>query len=928
MDHTARLVTPNPRTVFIVSHTHWDREWYRTFHDFRVDLVAVVREVLDRLEHDEALPHFLLDGQSIILEDYLEIHPEDRERIADLVAAGALAVGPWYVLPDEFLVSAEATVRNLIFGHVVGATVGAVQKVGYMPDSFGHITQLPQILHRAGIDSFLYTRGNGAEIDDLGLEYHWQAPDGSEVLAINQFGGYCAAGELGYRESWHARTAREVDVDRAVAQVGTVLAHIAERSNGPVHLLSNGCDHLPPQRDLDRIVPALREAFPDTTFVQSSLAAFVDAARQANPSPQVHRGELLGGRYQFILSGVWSARMYLKQRNTLAQDLLTGAVEPCAAYVHFAADLEYPSGFLDYAWKLLLQNHPHDSICGCSTDAVHRDMLPRFEGVMQTGEQVLRTGLAHFAPPVSRAERDDEAVVLCVMNPLPERRTEVVDRLVFDPPHLEDGETWELIGPGGDAVPFVVVASARLPHRWTIDYRTELSRERAQAVLDATAEALAEGSDDISTVPEEQFVRIQFLAEHLPSLGHENYVLRTAPRKGGKANTATPERLVTVGATTLENVACRVTLHGNGRLDVFDKISESRYEDLNRFSDTEDVGDEYDYSACGDSRTVTSDEIEGAVRVVEDTGLRGTLEAEFTLSLPASIERSRRRRSAERVDCPVLVRVGLCGASPLVEIEVRFENRAQDHRLRVEFPTPINASTIVSEGHFYLNRRPIDRPSGEDWVQPPTGTFPQQGYSLVQDGRRGLAILNRGLPEVAPLRGEAGGTGIALTLLRAVGWLSRDDVATRRHRAAGPMLATPEAQCLGDQRFRYAVLPFAGDDVTADVMGSSRAYRTPVLAIQGVEDEAIPGAGSFLKKSTTRTCISAVKKHQTRDSLIVRVFNLTSAPVHESLVLGKEVRAAWLVSLLEERLERVPHEPKRVDVLVGAHAIVSVEIVF
>ena len=913
--------------VFIVSHTHWDREWYRTFHDFRVDLVGVVREVLDRLEHDEALPHFLLDGQSIVLEDYLEIHPEDRERIAGLVGKGALAVGPWYVLPDEFLVSGEATVRNLIFGHTVGATVGAVQKVGYMPDAFGHIAQLPQILRRAGIDSFLYTRGNGAEIDELGLEYHWQAPDGSEVLAINLFGGYCAGGELGYRESWHARTARRVDVDRAVNQVRTVLANIAERSNGQVHLLSNGCDHLPPQRDLERIVPALCEAFPETTFVQASLAEFVEAVGRTNPATQTYRGELLGGRHQFILSGVWSARMYLKQRNELAQTLLTSLVEPCAAYAHFMTELEYPAGFLDYAWKLLMQNHPHDSICGCSIDAVHRDMLPRFEGVMQTGEQLLRARLAHLAPPVARAEHDDEPAVICVMNPLPEHRTEVVDRLLLDPPSLADGERWELIGPGGHAVPFLVVDTTRLARRWTIDYRGELSGERAQAVLHATAEELADRPGEAPVAPEERFARIQFVAEHLPALGHENYVLRRAARKVTRAGGgAAPARLVNVGATTLENASCRVTLHGNGRLDVFDKTSESLYGDLNRFSDIEDVGDEYDHAPCADSHPVTSDDVDGAVRVVEDTGLRGTLEAEFTLSLPASIERSRGRRSATLVDCPVRVRVGLSGAGPLVDVDVRFENRAQDHRLRAEFPTPINTSTLVSEGHFYLNRRPIDQPSGDDWVQPPTGTFPQQGYSLVQDGRRGLAILNRGLPEIAPLRGETGGTGLALTLLRAVGWLSRDDVASRRHRNAGPMLATPEAQCLGEQRFRYAVLPFAGDDIAADVMGSSRAYRTPVLTIQGVEDQGIPGAGSFLKKTTTRTCISAVKKHQTRGNLIVRVFNLTAAPVHESLVLGKAVRGAWLVTLLEERLEQVPHEQSRVDVLVGPHAIVSVEI--
>ena len=175
-----------PKAAYVVSHTHWDREWYLTQHRFRGMLVEVVREVLDRLEHDDAFEHFLLDGQAIILDDYLEVHPEDEARITALVRRGALAIGPWYILPDEFLVSAEATVRNLMLGHTAGSRVGSVQKVGYMPDSFGHIAQMPQILQQAGIDSFVYTRGNGAEIDALGHEFWGQAPDGSQQAEDNQ----------------------------------------------------------------------------------------------------------------------------------------------------------------------------------------------------------------------------------------------------------------------------------------------------------------------------------------------------------------------------------------------------------------------------------------------------------------------------------------------------------------------------------------------------------------------------------------------------------------------------------------------------------------------------------------------------------------------------------------------------------------------
>ncbi len=158
------MTEPNaswPRRAYLVSHTHWDREWYLPFHRFRVHLVDVVRRALDALENDPDFHHFLLDGQSVLLEDYLEIHPEDRPRLSRLVETGALAVGPWYVLPDEFLVSGESLVRNLLVGDRIARQVGPPQKIGYLPDSFGHIAQMPQLLRLAGIDTFVFTRGTG-----------------------------------------------------------------------------------------------------------------------------------------------------------------------------------------------------------------------------------------------------------------------------------------------------------------------------------------------------------------------------------------------------------------------------------------------------------------------------------------------------------------------------------------------------------------------------------------------------------------------------------------------------------------------------------------------------------------------------------------------------------------------------------------------
>lgn len=915
------MTAESPKKVYIVSHTHWDREWYRPFHEFRVDLIGVVSAVLDRLEGDDAFQHFLLDGQSIILEDYLEIVPGDEGRMRVLVERGALSVGPWYVLPDEFLVSAEATVRNLILGHRVAGKIGPVQKVGYVPDSFGHIAQLPQILRLAGIDSFVYTRGNGAEIDDLGLEYRWSAPDGSEVLAINQYRGYCNGGELGFHESSHARTQRAVDVDHAVAQVRNLFAEMARRSRGDIYLLNNGCDHLPPQPDLGRIVAALQDAFPETEFQHASLSKYVQAVADAGFARGSHCGELLGGRLQFILSGVWSTRMYLKQRNEYAQQLLAGYVEPLSCYLHFALDRPYPSGEIDYAWKLLLQNHPHDSICGCSVDAVHRDMVSRFDGVIQTGEQVIRRQLESLVSPVARDPAGDERAVICVANPLPETRTEVVERVVVLRDFDGDVDALELSDEAGRVVPLSIVSASFVRRSWGFDFTTEPFVSRQLQAWEAHLEGVF---DDVSSEERDCILTVQFVAEDLPALGHATFILSEG---GADRESSARARVVTVADSVMENEFVRVKVHSNGTFDLYDKVTETAYPLLNRLEDTEDVGDEYDFSPCDSGETVLTGDAEGEIAVVENTGFRAALEVTFQFRLPASIERYRKTRSGARVDCPVRIRIGLAYNSPVVELDLRFDNRAKDHRLRARFPTPIQTDTIVSDGHFYINHRPIEQPSGDGWVQPPSGTYPQQEFSLVQDGARGLAVLNRGLPEIAALPGDAGCAGLALTLLRAVGWLSRDDFPSRGYQRVGPQLATPEAQCQGEQHFQYAVVPFAGDYIDARIKSLSQRYRTPVAAIQGVAEHSIRGR-SFLRKESNRTCVSAIKKHESRDTLVIRLYNLMSEKVDETITFGRLVSAAWLIDLLEERSTELKSVADRIELVLRPHEIVTIEVAF
>lgn len=893
-----------------------------------MNLIEVVGRILDVLEHDESFAHFVLDGQSAVLEDHLQAAPFDSPRIGRLVRAGRLSLGPWYILPDEFLVSGEATVRNLILGRKVARRFGPVQQVGYLPDTFGHLAQIPQILRLAGIDSFVFTRGMDDRTDEVGWLFRWAAPDGTEVLAVNQCDGYCNAGGLGFSEIWHAHTRREVQPGLAVQKVRDLLAKMAARPGHEPALLNNGCDHFPPQQDFGRILAALREAFPDTELRHAGLEDFLAAVRDHAPDEDRPRleGELLGGRDHPILSGVWSTRMVLKQENEICQNLLQRYVEPLAAMAWLRWDDPWPGALLDETWKELLRNHPHDSICGCSVDEVHRDMRTRFAGVRQTAHQCLAKLTDRLAPAFARRAEDDRDTVLTVVNPLPVVRDEVVERLVVLQPLGYDLENLRLLDEDGLEVPLRIVERRFLERFWGIDYRQENFYPEQRALLDVYLTRFTDRivGTEADRDTKDCFLAVQFLARDLPALGHRQYRLTDEPATAQAPQPVAVTANLDTGTATavLENEHLRVALHPDGSFDLTEKATGRFFPGLNRLESTEDIGDEYDYSPAPESMTVRPVPREGTVGVEEDTGLGAHALAVFVMDLPRSICGDRRRRCDETKLCTAQVHLRLCAGDRHVEIETEFDNRAEDHRLRAEFPTGLACDEVISDGHFLVHRRPIERPGGEGWTQPAPATWPQQDFSLLQDERGGLAVLNRGLPEFETRRDANGHVTFCLTLLRAVGWLSRDDFPTRNDTNAGPTLFTPEAQCPGPNTYRYAVAPFAGDFLDADIKGLSERYRTPPLTHQGTADQMRPGLGSLLRKTDPRAVVTAIARaeapvgaaEEEGDRLIVRLYNQTDEPICETLELGVSALQAMKVDFFEQAL---PADlPERTDAAV------------
>ena len=395
------MAEPSDFRYLVVPHTHWDREWYLPLEQFRLRLGAVVDGVLDTLERDDSFTSFTLDGQAILLEDYLEVRPENEERLRALLAAGRLEVGPSYVLPDEILVGGESLVRNLLLGRRVCRRLGVEPSgAGYLPDSFGHPAQLPQILAGFGVRTFLFSRGLGDEIENVGVVFRWRAGP-AEVVACQMLPHYDNFARL----TWNH------DAEERVRAIVEYFGEAVRHAGGDEIVLANGSDHLPIEPELPEILAELEQ-----TFGTAFRIGRYDDHRPATDGLPVHEGELVGSRLQNVLRGVNSARIYLKQANERAERRLL-SIETAAALRTMRERAAYPSADLRLAWRDLLRNHPHDSICGCSCDEVHRDMLVRYEQLDRTLDYV---------------EREALGVGGALVNTLPFPRRRVMDGAVYE----------------------------------------------------------------------------------------------------------------------------------------------------------------------------------------------------------------------------------------------------------------------------------------------------------------------------------------------------------------------------------------------------------------------------------------------------------------------------------------------------------------
>ncbi len=820
----------------LVSQTHWDREWYLPFEKFRFHLVRLMDRLLHIFETQPGYRHFVSDGQTIILDDYLRIRPEKEKVLRKLVRSGRLSIGPWFILPDEYIVSAESLVRNLQMGRRVASRFGPVSDAGYVPDPFGHVAQLPQILRGFGIDSFIFLRGM-PPAKKYGTEFTWQAPDGSEVLSVWMKNIYFNASLLGYDAGWgdSERMKGKFSMEAALRQLEGQYKDLGKWTNCGVILLNNGCDHTPPQYELPDVVKAANAKFPDVELVHSTYDKFVADVKRARPKKlPVMTGELRSSWNIVILPGVLSTRMYLKQWNRRCEHLLERWGEPLSALARHARREDHHSSLLE-AWRLLLANHPHDSICGCSVDAVHREMMTRNERIAQIAESVIDHHLGEAQAGIN-TERAGAFRACVAWNNLPGRRRGP-KRAVLTLPQ-DDPKSFAVVNARGEEVPVQIGEVAERTETRYLEFGT------AFRDYELTIDTPTEG------------------------WGYETYWLRKDAPKPARDEWSASAR-----KDSVETEFYRIRIRPNGSIDLFDRETGARYTRLHIFEDSEDVGDEYDYSPAKSGRTFTTEKAKARIRIVERGPVHVTWRIEIPWRLPVGANAARTGRLRETRAFTIVSHMRVYRNHRRIEFRTEFDNAVEDHRLRVLFDGPPKARFSEADGHCAFVRRPFEAKNTPSHDTPEPTTHHMRFFTSLNDGHRGLAILNRELLEYEILRGARDRKTVAITLIRGVGWLSKDDLISRPT-FAGPQIATPEAQCPGPYATEYAILPFSGSDLKTDVLPEAESFASPALfRAESLHAGPDPAERRFLLTDRDDLAFGAWKPAESGKGSVVRFYN-------------------------------------------------------
>lgn len=908
-------VSENPKyKIHVVSHTHWDREWRLTFQEFRMKLVDCIDHLLDIMEKQKDYKYFTLDGQCSLIEDYLEIRPENIGRIKKLAQTGRLLLGPWYTLVDEAVINGECIIRNIMKGHKVANDLGRVMKVGYGISSFGHISQLPQIFNTFGIENVIFSRG----ISDWQTksEFLWESPDGTKALAFHLPDDYTKSNwfYIVYRPAiigmpadvwsynwgtlglpFHACDLESINnfyrlldpqlqydpklnLER-VLQLRDECSRVATNNN---LLAMDGVDHLEPNPLLAKLIKDVSKKLVDIELVHSNLEIYmqdvIDAIGDISKL-EVIKGEMRRptreGIHNPLLASVLSARTYLKIINKKTENALLRYAEPWNV-VGSLLGFDYPKPYLDIAWKMLMHNHAHDSICGCSIDAVHNQMEDRFAQSKTIADELTQRVFWNIVPEINNGDLADDEIAITVFNSLLTPRNDVIT-VGIDFPEDFGAKNIIIKDINGNELPVQLKSIEKICPEMLNPMNAQLSPHVYRFVC-------------------------SFNANNISSLGWTTFIAQPLTRNWLRhLGSLAPEPNV------LENEFLRVIVNSEGTFDLTDKRRGETYYGLHYFEDRGENGDAWKHIPPMYDEIILSKGASAKIALIDNGPVFAQIKIEITMNLPEEVLPQKPKMIVEEAEPAVAFRskktvpfvitsyLKLKKGSDVLEIETHINNNVKDHRLRVLFPSNIlDAEISASDCPFDVVERQIKLEDTSGWKEQAYSTHPQQHFVDVSNGENGIAILSEGLPEFAVI--DDSQRTIAITLLRCLG------------RSIGEDWGQQGAQCLRPHVFRYAIYPHAGQWDKAEVFRKSLEFQTPLKATQSIKYSKgnLPKHLSFMEVIPSNIIVSALKKSEDGSSFILRLYNPTKKIISSTIKFPfKKIISASIVNSLEETIEEL-----------------------
>ena len=858
----------------IISHTHWDREWFMTSKYTSEWLAPFFNSLFNMLEkyHDYC---FTLDGQTLMIEDYLkQLQGKEKieveRKLKKYVKQSRLLVGPYYLQPDWRLVGGESLVRNILIGHQMAKDLGKVMKVGWLLDNFGQISQTPQIHKGFDIDGVYFWRGIETDPENIHTEYLWESPDGSLVTAVYLL--------KSYRNAMRLAEYKNIAKERIINEV-KILSHFATTNN---ILLMNGYDQEMVPDDILPLIKQINTDLEDIQLSQTTPVKYLEDIQSKKTSLMTLKGNQQSGRYISVFPGTLSTRMYLKQMNRQCEKQLIKWAEPMSSLL-WSLGGGYPQHLIDITWKELLKNHPHDNICGVCIDDVHSDMEVRFKQIQEASEKIISQNLLAISDNINTTHKQN----LVVFNPSPWKRDSLVK------------------------------VAIKKNGAFSI-YETDTNRP--------TPYQIGKHNGELTDV--------YFFADSVPGVGYKTYYIDNKPAD----ISLTDSVIVSVEDYVMENKYLKVKIEDNGSITVIDKEIGCQYNSIAYFEDGADSGDTYNYSFPPEDKIITSLDSKARITLIDKGPLVAMFKIELSMNLNVALLKNRKRRSKTTRRFPIVTYVKMEANSARLDFYTKLKNVVKDHRLRVIIPTFEKVKHSTSDSKYDVVETPIS-PSTYPSELPdnikqvmigaresvPVTTLPLDSFVYLKGKNRGAAIISRGLSEYEIIDEHK----IALTLLRATGWLARNDLLTREG-DAGPMIFTPEAQCLRSFDFSYSFLPYH-EKAIGYLFKQAEQFRTSFKTVySGKHGGSLGNKWGLLclESDNDSLVISAIKKGGREEKLIIRCFNPSEQEVNGRLILNKKIQRATINNLNEEFQKELSIKDNSIPIKVLPKKIITLGIEF